>query len=170
MNVTIRPRDLPYIYNNILKLTRKGSRLFKKCIKKRNTCNSNYDNFKRARKDVKNNLRRAKKEYGDSLANTLKTSNLSSQDYWKTLKSFIKTISERNNSFSHDNIYVADNDEKANLLNNYFAEQTVLDDHLASLPELVERGWFYFRYHTLFTNWGWRNFVFFKTRQSVGSR
>ena len=39
----------------------------------------------------------------------------------------------------HDNIYVADNDEKANLLNNYFSEQTVLDDHLASLPELVDR-------------------------------
>ena len=39
----------------------------------------------------------------------------------------------------HENINVVDNDGKANLLNNYFAEQIVLDDHLASLPELVNR-------------------------------
>ena len=32
-----------------------------------------------------------------------------------------------------------DNDGKVNLLNSYFEEQTVLDDHLASLPESVDR-------------------------------
>ena len=136
-NVAIRPRDLPWINNNIRRLMRKRDRLFKKYKKNRN--NSNYDNFKRARNDVINNLRKARKEYSDSLANKLKTSNISSQDYWKTLKSFIKPSQNVTiPPLFHENIYVADNDEKANLLNNHFVEQTVLDDHLSSLPELVD--------------------------------
>ena len=137
-NVTIQPRDLPWINNNIRRLMRKKDRLFKKYKKNRN--NSNYVNFKRARNDVKHNLRNAKQEYSDSLTKKLKTSNLSSQDYWKTLKSFIKPSQNITiPPLFHENIYVADNDGKANILNNYFAEQTVLDDHLASLLELVER-------------------------------
>ena len=31
----------------------------------------------------------------------------------------------------HENVYVADTNEKANLLNIFFVEQSVLDDHLA---------------------------------------
>ena len=66
---------------------RKRIRLYKKC---RNI--SNYDNFKQARNEVTRNLRKAKKDYTDSLVNKLNTSNLSSQDCWKMLKFFIKPL------------------------------------------------------------------------------
>ena len=133
-DVTIRPRDLPWINNTIRRLIRKRNRLYKKYKKDRTILN--YDKFKQARNEVTSNLRKAKKDYTDSLANKLKTSSLSSRDYWKTLKSFIKP----SNSVTippllHENTYVADSDEKANLLNSYFVEQTVLDEHLANLPE-----------------------------------
>ena len=133
-HVTIRPRDLPWINNTIRRLIRKRNRLYKKYKKDRTILN--YDEFKQARNEVTSNLRKAKKDYTDSLANKLKTSSLSSRDYWKTLKSFIKP----SNSVTippllHENTYVADSDEKANLLNSYFVEQTVLDEHLANLPE-----------------------------------
>ena len=42
-------------------------------------------------------------------------------------------------SFVSWNNYVADSDGKANLLNSYFVEQKVFDEHLASLPESVDR-------------------------------
>ena len=137
-NVTIRPRDLPWINNNIRRLMRKRNRLYKKYKKNRNI--SIYDNFKQARNEITSNLRKAKEDYTESLENKLKTSNSSSQDYWKTLKSFIKpshtvTIPP----LFHENNYVAESDGKASLLNSYFVEQTVLDDHLASLPESVDR-------------------------------
>ena len=133
-HVTIRPRDLPWINNTIRRLIRKRNRLYKKYKKDRTILN--YDKFKQARNEVTSNLQKAKKDYTDSLANKLKTSSLSSRDYWKTLKSFIKP----SNSVTippllHENTYVADSDEKANLLNSYFVEQTVLDEHLANLPE-----------------------------------
>ena len=70
------------------------------------------------------------------MAHKLKTSNLSPRDYWKTLKSFIRPTSNVNiPPLLHDDMYVADNNEKATILNNYFVQQTVLDEHLARLPE-----------------------------------
>ena len=135
-NVTIRPRDLPWINNNIRKLMRKRNRLYKKY--KKNKTNTLFDNFKQLRNEVTSNLRKAKQEYVKSLANKLKMPNLSTQDYWKTLKSFIKPSQTSSiPPLYHENVYVADTNEKANLLNIFFAEQSVLDDHLAILPDPV---------------------------------
>lgn len=119
-------------------MIRKRNRLYKKYKKHRNK--PNYDKFKQARNEVTSNLRKAKKDYTDSLANKLKTSNLSLRDYWKTLKSFIKPSSSVTiPHLFHAGIYVAESNEKANLLNSYFVEQTILDEQLASLPEPDDR-------------------------------
>ena len=40
----------------------------------------------------------------------------------------------------HENAYISDTNEKATLINNFFAEQSVLDDHLATLPDSVDSG------------------------------
>ena len=90
---------------------RKRNRLYKKY--KKNKTNTLFDNFKQLRNEVTSNLRKAKQEYVESLANKLKMPNLSTQDYWKTLKSFIKPSQT---SFIpplyHENVYVADTNEK----------------------------------------------------------
>ena len=78
---------LPWINNNIRKLMRKRNRLYKK-----NKTKTLFDNFKQLRNEITSNLRKAKQEYVKSLANKLKTPNWSSQDYWKTLKPFIKGL------------------------------------------------------------------------------
>ena len=83
-NVSIRPRDLPWINNNIRKLMRKRNRLYKKY--KKNKTKTLFDNFKQFRNKVTSNLRKAKQEYVKSLANKLKTPNLSSQDYLKKIE------------------------------------------------------------------------------------
>ena len=121
-NVTKRPRDLPWINNNIRKLMRKRNRLYKKYKNNKKGIAS----FKQLRNEVTSNLRKAKQEYVKSLANKLKTPNMSSQEYWKTLKSFIKPSKTSSiPPLYHENVYVADNNEKANLLNNFFTEQSV---------------------------------------------
>ena len=58
------------------------------------------------------------------------------KDWWKILKGFIKpdqtsTIPPLN---KNDIIYTDDN-EKANIFNEFFRDQTLLDEHQASLPE-----------------------------------
>ena len=69
------------------------------------------------------------------LANNLLNNDLRPKDYWKTLKHFIN----KEQSFSLpplkiDGIVVEEDLEKATALNDYFTEQTVLDDTYASLP------------------------------------
>ena len=138
-NVTIRPCDLPWLNNNIRKLMRQRNRLYKRYKKQKTS--ALFDEFKQLRNKVTSNLRKAKQEYIRSLANKLKTSNLSLQDYWRTLKSFIKPSQTSTiPPLFHENAYISDTNEKANLINNFFAEQSVLDDHLATLPDSVDSG------------------------------
>ena len=114
--VRIRPQDLPWINGLVRKLMRKRNRLYKKY--KLNKTIERYDAYKKVRNDVTALLGKLKKEYFTSLAEKLKTSNLSSSDYWKTLKSFIKPTT--NSSISpifDEGSYISDNNKKAKLLN-----------------------------------------------------
>ena len=113
-NVTIRPQDLPWIIQN-------------------------YSNFKKIRNEVTSLLRKSKQDYTESLANKLKTSNLSSKDYWNTLKSFIKPAQSSSEipPLHQNGCYVSDSTEKANLLNEYFVQQTSLDERSATIPAMV---------------------------------
>ena len=68
-----------------------------------------------------------------SIANKLKTTNLTTQDYWKTLKTFIKPSQTSTiPPLLNENVYISEDSEKANLLNNYFVEQTMIDDQSAT--------------------------------------
>ena len=74
----------------------------------------------------------------DSLANKLKSDTLSSKQWWSLLKSF---ISPNNQSscppLEKDGLVYSDEKEKANLLNDFFRDQTLLDDQNAEIPEVV---------------------------------
>ena len=83
-------------------------------------------------------MRKSKKEFIDSLAYKLRNTNLSSKDYWKTLKSFIKP--SQNTSIPpllHDGIYHSENSDKVNILNDFFVAQTILDDQNTTIPDIV---------------------------------
>ena len=136
-NVTIRPQDLPWINNNIRKLMRKRNRFYRKYKKSKTV--QNYSKLKKIRNDVTSLLREYKQDYTESLANKLKSSNLSSRDYWNTLKSFIKpTQSSPEIPPLHQNgCYVSDSTDKVNLLNEYFVQQTSLDERSATIPAIV---------------------------------
>ena len=129
-NVTIRPQDLPWINNNIQKLIRKRNRFYRKY--KNSKTVQNYSHFKEIRNKVTSLLRKSKQEYTESLANKLKKSNLSSKDYWNTLKSFIKPAQSSSEipPLQQNGCYVSDSTEKANLLNEYFVQKTSLDERL----------------------------------------
>ena len=136
-NVSIRPLDLPWINNSIRKLMRKRNRFYRKY--KISKTVQNYSKFKKIRNDVTALLQKSKQDYIETLANKLKSPNLSSKVYWNTLKSFIKPgQSSLGIPPLHQNgCYVLDSTEKANLLNNYFVQQTALDERSATIPVMV---------------------------------
>ena len=67
---------------------RKRKRAYDKA--KRTQLKQHWDQYKRLRNDTTKLLRSSKKTYFDNLANKLTSChNLSSKDWWKTLKSFL---------------------------------------------------------------------------------
>ena len=66
-------------------------------------------------------LRNSKKSYCDKLADRLKSSTLSSNDWWSTLKSFINPNSNSSiPPLEHDNKIYTNESDKANILINTF--------------------------------------------------
>ena len=85
----IRSSDPPWLDNNIRKMIRKRRRLYNKA--KYTIRLDDMNSFRRYRNEVTKTIRNAKQTYLDKLSNNLKTKSLSSRDWWKTLKSFIKS-------------------------------------------------------------------------------
>ena len=135
---------------------RKRNRLFRKNKKDKRI--ENYDNFKRAKNEVTTHLRRSKQHYIDSPANKFMSPNLTSKDCWKTLKPFIKpTQTSTTPPLYQNDIYVSDNTEKSNLLNEYCAQQTLLDDSSSTLPDSTNIVGPFFKYHTVYSPQGTRS-------------
>ena len=82
-------------------------------------------------------IRISKQQFYDTLASKLKSENLSPKDWWATLKSFITTDSNSDIPPIEINGQTnTDENEKANILNDYLQSQTILDDSNVRLPDL----------------------------------
>ena len=80
-------------------------------------------------------IRKSKQSHTDKLKEKLTSEQLSSKDWWKTLKHFISPAKSSSIPPLNDNdIIVSDPTEKANLLNNYFRDQTILNDNNVEVP------------------------------------
>ena len=69
----------------------------------------------------------------DSHCSTVQNNTNCSNDWWKTLKTFIKP--SQFSSIPPIKVNGTINSDKANILNDYFTEQSSLDDSNATLPE-----------------------------------
>ena len=131
--VTIRPRDLPWIHNEIRKEIRKRNKIHQ--LAKRTNTPENWKLFREARNHVTLLIRKAKLNYFNKLATNLHQGNLTAKQWWKVAKQFLRQNSETNISLLiENNKQYCDPTDKANLLNNYFCEQSNVDDSHASLP------------------------------------
>ena len=83
-------------------------------------------------------IRQSKQALTDKIAEKLKSDNISSRSWWSILKSFIAPSSNSSlPPLDHNGRLYTENQEKANLLNYFFCEQTVLNDQNAALPNLT---------------------------------
>ena len=134
--IKTRQSDPPWLCNNIKKLMRKRKRLYDKY--KRTKSSTDFESYKQTRNKVTAAIRMAKVLETDKLAQKLRNDNINSKDWWKTLKHFIKpgqtsAIPPLNN----DDVIYSDPNDKANIFNTFFTEQTILDETNASLPSVI---------------------------------
>ena len=133
--ITVKPSDPPWITSVLKRQIRKRKRAYRKA--KTTNQSHHWTKFRRLRIEVTTLIRQGKQQHNDKLAEKLKSENLSSKDWWSTLKT---VISPQTNSNippleSNSNVYI-DETDKDNLLNNYFQSQTILNEQHAILPPL----------------------------------
>ena len=104
--------------------------------KQRNLPND-WKNFKLLRNKVINVIRESKRNCNEIVVNKLKSNTISSRDWWTTLKTVIAPnasisipLLQNNDSVSHDDL------DKANIINDFFRDQTVIDESNAVLPQI----------------------------------
>ena len=131
--VTIRPKDAPWMHNDIRKAIRDRKKIHKKA--KISKSEQDWANFREQRNKVNDLVKNAKINYFKKLATSLQQGNLKTKQWWKITKQFLKQ-----NKDSDIPVIIQNGEhynsptEKANILNQYFCKQSSIDDSHASLP------------------------------------
>jgi hypothetical protein len=134
--VNIRPYDQPWIHNEIRKAIRKRKRVHK--IAKETNSPESWSVFRSVRNQVVSLINSSKENYFNKLANNLNRENISPKNWWKLVKKFISTKKAETISFLiKDDKYYSSPIDKANVLNQFFCDQSNLDDYNARLPPFV---------------------------------
>ena len=97
-----------------------------------------WSKFKKLRNQTVKMTRKCKQFYNDKIAYKLRSESLSSKDWWSTLKQIIAPNSKTSvPPLEVNNNIITDEHDKANILNNFFQSQTLLDEQNAVLPDLT---------------------------------
>ena len=121
---------------SIRRLIRKRKRAYKKYKK---TINNHYwEKYKHFRNNCVSEIREAKKSYYDNLERLLSTENLNSKLFWKTSKQVLNLGKNKTNipTLIFNGEHADGDTEKANMLNDYFSSQTLINDQNKHLPHL----------------------------------
>ena len=137
-SVTIRPNDKPWFTSELRLEIRKRDRLRKKARSSNSLIV--YENYRKQRNHV-NNLKKATKQsfYLDVHGLIDQYSSNNSRDFWKLAKTLIKSTGTSTSippliNMANGNIAV-DDKEKCDLLNNYFASISTIDEDDNDDPE-----------------------------------
>ena len=133
-HIRVKSSDPAWLTTSLKRLIRKRKRAYKKA--KRTNSERHWSKFKTLRNKVTTQIRISKDQFYNKIAGKLKSETLSSKDWWATLKTF---ISPNSNSaippLETNGIICTDELEKANIFNNFFQSQTLLNDHNAIIPD-----------------------------------
>ena len=134
-HVRVRPVEPAWIYSKIKRYIRKRKRAYKRA--KRTNVANDWIKFKTLRNKTISEIRSSKKSFYDTIAAKLSSPTLSPKDWWTTLKSFISPNSTTSvPPLSLNRIIYTDETDKANILNDFFQSQTILNEENAVLPDL----------------------------------
>ena len=95
-----------------------------------------WNKFKTLPNKIIGLIRKSKQDYFDKLENTLNNENLNSKLFWKTSKQLLKLGKTQQNipTLVLNNETAETGLQKANMLNNHFSSQSVVDDKNKCLP------------------------------------
>jgi hypothetical protein len=132
--VNIRPRDPPWMHNELRKSIRKRKRLHKSAKKNPQL----WANFRSLRNQIIGEIRKAQVQYHKTIASKLQSSHSSPKSWWKLVKQMLNSNNSQSNAYTeplnHNGTSIFDDKDKAEVFNNYFIEQSTIDDSGVNLP------------------------------------
>ena len=133
----IRPDEPPWITTNIKHHIRLRKRAYRKA--KRTNTTHHWAIFRAQRNKVIGMIRDSKSTCNENIVNKLKSDTLSSKDWWSTLKTIISPNSSNSLSpLDKDGQIITDDLDKANTLNDYFRDQTLINDSNEAVPDVIQ--------------------------------
>ncbi|MEW8546213.1 MAG: reverse transcriptase family protein [Candidatus Thiodiazotropha sp.] len=134
--VTIRPSDHPWITTKIRKIIRKRKRTYRKY--KRTKFIALWEKYKKLRNMVVREIRKSKAEYFDKLENSINSDSIDPKMFWKASKCLLNTNKKSYTipPLFSDGRYAETDEEKANVLNDFFAAQSIVNDENKQLPPI----------------------------------
>ena len=134
--IKIKPTEPSWINAKIKQYIRKRKRAYRKA--KRTNTELHWTQFKTLRNKTVSLIRDAKKAVHDKIASKLTSGELSSKDWWTVLKTFISPQSKTSiPPLENDGSISSDDNEKANILNNFFQSQSSLNNQYSILPQIL---------------------------------
>ena len=134
--VTIKPNDHPWITCHIKRFIRKRKRLHRRYNRTPN--NHLWENYKLIRNQITTDIRKSKTEYFEKVDKLLSSNNCNTKTFWKLSKQVLNLkLSSTIPTLVTNNNYAETDFHKANMLNEYFASQTVVNDNNKQLPPLA---------------------------------
>ena len=141
-NVLIRPSEPKWMTKELRHLLRKRNRLHKIANKKGTP--TTWENFRKARNELKDKIRQAKTDHTTRTTEKIQQRNITNPKvWWSLVKEFYqKQASSRNLSkpLNVNGKVISEDTEKANVLNNYFVQQTNIQSNGISPPNLPNTG------------------------------
>ena len=132
--VLIRKSDPPWMNGQVRKMIRKRRRLHKKA--KRSNSDHDWSNFRKIRNKCVNLVKSTKEKYLQKQIALLESPSLSVQNWWKLLKNLSGTPSKKSDypPINVNGSIIESNTDKANCFNNYFSQQSTIDDSNVNNP------------------------------------
>ena len=136
--VTIRPRDPPWMHNEIRNLIRRRMRLHRKA--KKNNSNEVWAKFRKLRNKINRKIRSAKSDYENRISVALQRNANNIKTWWELSKQILNLDkdSEPIPDLKYNNITIENDQEKAEIFNEYFIAQSRLNDDNKIPPQLPE--------------------------------
>ena len=131
--IQVRTSDPPWITSTLKKHIRIRKRFYRKA--KQTNDPDLWNKFRRYRNKTLSLIRKSKQSHTDKLKEKLHSDQLSSKDWWATLKHFSSPTKPSSiPPLNSNDIIVNDATEKAIFLNNLFRDQIILNDHSIEVP------------------------------------
>lgn len=133
-NVTIRSAEAPWMTADIKKMMNKRNSLYRKSKTKPHL----WDNFKAMRNKIIEKIKEAKDKHTRAIEDKInKSSTTNDKTWWNLVKQVMNTSKATSTSCPPliiDDTVITEDTEKANAMNNYFAEQSTIDTSNLEIP------------------------------------